>query len=105
VGGVAHVDTLTDLEHWFMEFASARNSIIHNGIVPRLSYEEPDSAYNGQYVFTAEFLLRAVIKVSVSTLGYPDLWRSELWRIVKAAYDELSVQEAAASGEPPGEPT
>ncbi len=97
-GGVAHVDKLTDLEHWFIEFACARNSIIHNGIVPTLVYEEPDSAYNGQYVFTAEFLLRVVIKVSVSTLGYPDLWRSELWRIVKAAYDKL--QEAAPSGEP-----
>lgn len=103
-GGNARVDQLTDLEHWFMEFASARNSIIHNGIVPTLTYNQLDSEYSGHYVFTAEFLLRAVIKVSLGTLGYPDLWRSEIWRIVKAAYDKLSAQEALAGGERPEEP-
>lgn len=94
--GVAHVDQLTDLEHWFMAFAEARNSIIHNGIVPPLTYNEPNSEYNGHFVFTAEFLLRAVVKVSLGALGYPDLWRSETWRIIKATYEELCVKEAAA---------
>ena len=90
------MDQLTDLEHWFMEFAGARNSIIHNGITPTLTYNEPDSAYNGHFVFTAEFLLRAVIRVSLGTLGYPDLWRSQIWRIVKAAYEKLCAEEAAS---------
>jgi len=92
--GVVHVDQVTDLEHWFMEFASVRNSIIHNGIVPVLNYNEPHSEYNGHMVFTAEFLLRAVIKVSLGTLGYEDLWRSETWRVVKASYEQLCAQEA-----------
>ena len=102
--GVVHVDQLTDLEHWFMEFGGARNSIIHNGITPLLTYNEPNSQYNGHFVFTAEFLLRAVIKVSLGALGYPDLWRSETWRIVKAAYERLAAQEAdqaAAADAPP----
>lgn len=90
--GNVHVDQLTDLEHWFMAFAAARNSIIHNGITPPLNYTEPGSAYNGHMVFTGEFLLRAVIKVSLGTLRYPDLWRSELWRIVKAAYEKLAAE-------------
>lgn len=93
-GGNVHVDQLTDLEHWFMEFATARNSIIHNGIVPSLVYTEPASAYNGHMVFTAEFLLRTVVKVSLGTLGYPDLWRSEIWRIVKATYEKLVAETA-----------
>ena len=75
-----------------MEFAGARNSIIHNGITPSLTYNEPNSAYNGHMVFTAEFLLRAVIKVSLADLGYKDLWRSELWRIVKAAYEKQAAE-------------
>jgi hypothetical protein len=49
-------------------------------------------------VFTAEFLLRAVIKVSLTNLGYNDLWRSQLWRIVKAAYDKLAAE--TGSGQP-----
>lgn len=96
-GGNVHVDNLTDLEHWFMEFAGARNSIIHNGITPSLIYNEPNSAYNGHMVFTAEFLLRAVVKVSLANLGYNDLWRSQLWRIVKAAYEKAAA-DAAAGG-------
>jgi hypothetical protein len=103
--GVAHVDQLTDLEHWFMEFAGARNSIIHNGITPVLTYNEPHSEYNGHLVFTGEFLLRAIIKVSLGTLGYPDLWRSEIWRIVKATYESLCAQEAAEQAIADGEPT
>jgi hypothetical protein len=94
-GGNVHVDNLTDLEHWFMEFAGARNSIIHNGITPSLVYNQPGSAYNGHMVFTAEFLFRAVIKVSLTNLGHKDLWRSRLWRTVKAAYEKLAAETEA----------
>jgi hypothetical protein len=75
---VPQTDLLTDLEHWFMAFADVRNSIIHKGIVPTTTYNEKNSKYNGHFVFTAEFLLRATIKVSLGKFGYPDLWRSEI---------------------------
>jgi hypothetical protein len=96
---------VTGLEHWFMSFADARNTIIHQGVVPSLAYTNPSNAeYEGPFVFTAEFLLRAVIKVSLAQFGYPDLWRSATWRAVKAAYDELEARErasASASANPP----
>ena len=67
---------ITGLEHWFMTFADARNTIIHQGIVPPLTYTDPtNTEYGGPFVFTAEFLLRAVIKVSLAQCGYPDVWR------------------------------
>lgn len=46
---------------------------------------------------TGSHLLRAVVKVSLGQLGYPDLWRSASWRAAKAAYDEL---ERRAAGDP-----
>jgi hypothetical protein len=77
-------------------FADARNTIIHEGVVPSLTYANPSNAeYEGPFVFTAEFLLRAVIKVSVAQFGYPDLWRSATWRAVKAAFEQLEAQERA----------
>ena len=67
---------ITDLEQWFMAFADARNKIIHEGKSPPLEYSGPNTAYDGHFVFTAEFLLRAAIKISLSSHGYPGLWRS-----------------------------
>jgi hypothetical protein len=87
---------ITGLEHWFMTFADARNTIIHQGIVPRLEYTNASNpAYEGPLVFTAEFLLRAIVKVSLAQFGYPDLWRSPCWRAVKAACEELVARERA----------
>ena len=101
-----HTDQLRDLEHWFMEFAAGtKNSIIHNGITPPLTYNEPNSEYNGHFVFTGEFLLRAVIKVSLGSLGYPDLWRSEIWRTVKATYERLCAQKEADQAAAAAQPT
>ena len=54
---------ITDLEHWFLALGDARNAIIHNGQVPEMMYSESNSAYKGHLFFTAEFLLRVVIKV------------------------------------------
>ena len=75
----------TDLEQWFMAFADVRNEIIHEGKSPS-SWEYPGSnaAYAGHFVFTAEFLLRAAIKVSLSPHGCPDLWRSDLRNTIAA---------------------
>ena len=58
---------ITDLEKWFMAFAEARNEIIHEGKSPSLEYSGSNAAYDGHFVFTAEFLLRAAIKVRLSS--------------------------------------
>ncbi len=72
----------TDLEDWFIEFGDARNTIIHDGKIPSLEYCSPNSslnpAYNGPFFFTAEFLLRGVIKVLLSS--YADVWCPEEYR-------------------------
>ena len=79
---------ITDLQQWFMAFADARNEIVHEGKSPPLEYLGSNTAYAGHFVFTAEFLLRAAIKVSLSSDDYPDLWRSELRRAVRRAFEE-----------------
>ena len=71
-----------------MAFGKARNKIIHEGKLPQLTYTGSNAAYNGCFVFTAEFLLRGVIKVQLSKLGYDDAWRSVRWRTIKAAWEE-----------------
>jgi len=72
---------ITDLEHWFIEFSKARNKIIHEGKPKPPPYQGPNPAYNGEFFFTAEFLLRALIKVLLSKKsGYEDAWRCESWR-------------------------
>jgi hypothetical protein len=73
---------ITDLQHWFMEFGDARNKVIHDGLTPRLNYRVSKSAYNGHLVHTAERLLRDTIKVSMAHFGYPNMWRSMLWRAI-----------------------
>ena len=82
-----HSALITDLEHWFMAFGKARNTIIHEGQVPELKYKgpklmckDPNPAYDGHFVFTAEFLLRVAIKVLLSKLGYDDAWLPEFLR-------------------------
>lgn len=70
---------ITDLEHWFIEFGEARNSIIHNGELPEPTYSGSNPTYSGPFIFTAEFLLRGVIKVLLSELGYENAWRPEIW--------------------------
>ena len=91
--GRKRTDQITDLEQWFMAFADARNAIIHQGAAPSLVYTGPNPEYNGDFVFTAEFLLRAAVKVSLAEFGYRDLWRSDIWRVVKAAYEEVEARQ------------
>ncbi len=76
---------ITDLEDWFIAFGDARNTIIHEGRLPEFTYSGSNPTYNGPFIFTAEFLLRGVIKVLLSELGYDNAWRSELWRTIDAA--------------------
>lgn len=79
---------ITDLEHWFIEFGDTRNTIIHEGRVPDLTYSGSNPAYAGHFFCTAEFLLRGVIKVLLSKLGYENVWRTELWRSIDAVCAE-----------------
>ena len=72
---------ITDLEKWFMAFGKARNKIIHEGKLTQFTHASSNPAYNGDFVFTAEFLLRGVIKVKLSKLGYDEAWRSEIYRM------------------------
>jgi hypothetical protein len=68
---------------------------------PSLDYTGPATAYQGHFVFTAEFLLRGVIKVMLGPFGFPNVWRSAAWRAVKAACEELERQQrdVAAGGD------
>ena len=82
---------ITDLEKWFMAFAEARNEIIHEGKSPSLEYSGSNAAYDGHFVFTAEFLLRAAIKVWLSSHGYPNLLpsgSSDLLRTIQRSFEE-----------------
>ena len=79
---------MTDLERWFIEFGKARNTIIHKGQLSQLTYSGPNPAYNGHYFSTAEFILRGVIKVLLSNLGYDNVWRPELLRTIEATLEE-----------------
>ncbi len=72
---------ITDLEKWFMAFGKARNKIIHEGKLTQFTHASSNPAYDGDFVSTAEFLLRGVIKVKLSKLGYDDVWRSEIYRM------------------------
>ncbi len=85
--GQSHSTLITDLEQWFIAFGQARNTIIHKGRIPQPEYSGSNPAYSGHFVLTAEFLLRAAVKVLLSELGYRDAWRSELWRTIDGIYE------------------
>ena len=73
---------MTDLETWFMEFGATRNAIVHEGELRQgedsyFTYPSSNpvyqpvtsrTTYHGPFFFTAEFLLRGVIKVLLSKL-------------------------------------
>ena len=102
--GKTHSDQITDLEKWFMAFAEARNEIIHEGKSPPLEYSGSNAAYDGHFVFTAEFLLRAAIKVRLSSHGYPDLLPSgsDLLRTIQRAVEEHEARARVVQQEHPG---
>ena len=93
--GKEHTEPITDFELWFMAFADARNRIVHDGIEPDLNYSGASPAYDGHLVFTAEFLLRAAIKASLESLGFPDLWRSALSRAIRIGWAKLAASPRA----------
>ena len=94
--GKPYPDRFTDLEQWFMKFADVRNEIIHEGKSPSSwEYSGSNAAYDGHFVFTAEFLLRAAIKVSLSSHGSLDLWRSDLQNTIAAIVNDAWPTNAA----------
>ncbi len=76
-----------------MAFARARNTIIHDGLVPSLTHAQPGTLYDGHFVWTAEYLFRAAAKASLTALGYPDVWRDGAWRAVKRACEEYEKKQ------------
>ena len=69
-----------------MAFSKVRNTIIHDGLTPKLIYRKRGSSYNGNMIMTAERLLRESIKVSMGGLGYPHLGRTPLARAIHRAF-------------------
>ena len=94
--GYPQSERITDLEHWFIAFGKARNTIIHDGEVPKLTYSGSNPAYDGHFIFTAEFLLRGVIKVLLSELGYENAWWSYRRRTINAALEGRSAGPIAS---------
>ena len=84
---------ITDLQHWFMAFGDTRNEIIHDGVLSKHSYSGSNRyAYHGSFFCTSEFLLRAVIKVLLSSeLGYENVWRPDYLRISDAVWESLAL--------------
>ena len=101
LGGKHKEERLTDLETWFMEFSAVRNAIIHDGELGQGEFRYPSpnpvytpvarrTAYHGPFFWTAEFLLRGVIKALLSAkLGYEDAWWTGDWRAFRALYNEV----------------
>ena len=97
--GQSQTDCMTDLEVWFMDFGAVRNSIIHEGELREDMYPcsnpvcQPitsNRAYHGDFFFTAEFLLRGVIKVLLSKKpGYEGAWRRDVYRNIEASLKGL----------------
>lgn len=87
--GQSQSTLITDLEDWFIAFSKARNSIVHEGEISNRTYSGPNCAYKGEFFFTAEFLLRGVIKVLLSkNSGYEDAWRTALDKAIKAGLEQ-----------------
>jgi hypothetical protein len=103
---VTVTEQLTDLEHWFMAFASARNEIIHDGTIASLNYSEQGSAYNGPLFHRAEFVLRAAVeglarnRRSSRYVAYQHMARSQgcLGRGAEPARAERSLGRATPDG-------
>ncbi len=61
----------SELEHWFLAFANARNEVIHDGVLSSDVYvapaERPKSRYAGSLFWTGERVLREAIKTELGS--------------------------------------
>ena len=99
--GKPYPDPFTDLEQWFMAFADVRNEIIHKGKSPSSwEYSGSNAAYDGHFVFTAEFLLRAAIKVVLLRKSGEHLLKQEVFYGARnQVYDGVQARGGAPSAE------
>lgn len=74
--GKRHRSVVSDVEHWYMAFADARNQIVHAGDVQSLNYEACGSPYNGHFFMVGERLFRETVKARLALAGYPQVWHS-----------------------------
>ena len=81
------IHRVTDLQQWLYRFGDARNKVIHDGKVPSLQVAD-QTAYDGPLFNVGERLLRETIKVSMIALGFEDLWRPRLTRLLTRAITE-----------------
>ncbi|HVC78580.1 MAG TPA: hypothetical protein VND96_18900 [Candidatus Micrarchaeaceae archaeon] len=99
--GKPETHAVTDLGHWFSTFGHARHQIVHEGVVPQLTYELDGSRYNGPLFHTGERLTREAIKASLIRFGYSDLWQQEIFRALKRTIQRSGLAERLAQ-EPSG---
>jgi hypothetical protein len=86
VGG--HTHQVTDLQQWLRTFGDTRNEIIHEGTVPSLTSAD-GTAYDGLLFNVGERLLRETIKVAMIELGFENMWRPRMVRLLIPAATEL----------------
>jgi len=91
---------LTDIECWFSAFSDVRNDIIHTGRVADscdhgtggkrhgFDYVKDGSPFNGHMFFVGRRVLIEALLVKLHHLGFPDLWRSDLYHVVKSSVRE-----------------
>lgn len=82
---------LTDLEDWFISFATERNMVVHSSGRPTQRYAGRRRAprYKGFYYWTGERLLREAIKVTIGLEMRAELWKSYDRRRTEAILREL----------------
>lgn len=91
-GGQLVTEQLTDLGHWFSVFGEARHKIVHEGIVPPLTYNEPGSAYNGPMFFVGERVLREAIRAALARFGYDELWEDAGFRGIRKVIERAPAR-------------
>lgn len=98
----------TDLQDWFWSFNEARNDIIHDGQAESQVYDGSAAAYQGELFWTAERLVREVIRTKLAIAGYGDIWRRpdsrRTYRAAVAALEEYEARRTdQAASTPDGE--
>lgn len=91
--GAAKTFRLSDLGHWFSTFGSARHLVVHEGLVPGLTYNETGSRYDGPFFHIGERLFREAVSAALSRFGYTNLWQDEWGRVTEKVLARLASQE------------
>ncbi len=69
IDGERQIEAFSEIEHWFMALADARNAVIHEGRLTTWTYEAPPerplSVYAGWLLWVGERVLREAIKAKI----------------------------------------